>query len=328
MAAAVLGCVCLSIVVGCILLGVSFSLVHPLDYGIDFNKNIQTLDFTPLLQGRHYLGVGHRLKRFPRRRIQYQPKYMSARTYDGLSCEIDTNMQYSLQKENLKQLYRTYGHSYDKLALVPITRSVLRDVVAKYTAFELVSKRHEVADDMFTTAKEALSEVYIDLHDLELISILWPEKIIQAITDTAVAVQDVETAKSEYNIAVISAETKVIAAKTLADQLIYQANATAQETLAAAVSEEASILYVAESQANWMSYASTYGMKETEEISLAGGIGSGYKNNSNATRTAVRHSWAGTNFTVDELQDYTWLKYIGKTGMARKTVNVEKPSFN
>ena len=45
-------------------------------------------------------------------------------------------------------------------------------------------------------------------------------------------------------------------------------------------------------------------------------------------RTAVRHSWAGTNFTVDELQDYTWLKYIGKTGMARKTVNVEKPSFN
>ena len=82
-----------SLLVGSILLAVSFSLVNPLEYGIDFNKNIQSLDFTPLLQGRHYLGVGHRLKRFPRKRVIYQPKYMSARTYDGLSCSITTSMQ-------------------------------------------------------------------------------------------------------------------------------------------------------------------------------------------------------------------------------------------
>ena len=97
--------------------------------------------------------------------------------------------RYSIQKDNLKKLYRTFGHSYPELALVPITRSVLRDVVAKYTAFELVSKRHEVADDMLLTAREALEDAYLDLHDLELISIVWPTKIIEAITATAVAVQ-------------------------------------------------------------------------------------------------------------------------------------------
>ena len=109
----------------------------------------------------------------------------------------------------------------------------------------------------------------MDLHDLQLVSINWPDQIVDAITATAVAVQDVETAKSEYSIATISAETRVIAARTLADQLIYQANATAAATVASANSMQASIMYTAEAQADWMSYTTTFGLNEETTISLS-----------------------------------------------------------
>ena len=187
----------------------------------------------------------------------------------------------------------------------------------RYTAFDLVSQRHIVADDMFTTVKPELAEAHIKLHDVQLISILWPSTVMDAITDTAVAVQDVETAMSEYVIAETAAETEVIAARTLAEQLVYEANATAVSTLAAANAMEADILYEAEAQANWMAYATTYGIIESD--SSAG-------NSTNSTATTEKKTWAGTNLTTDELRDYTWLKYVAGTSMT-KAVNVDKPDF-
>ena len=126
------------------------------------------------------------------------------------------------------------------------------------------------------------------------------------------ALQDVYTAESEYKIAAIQAQTEIIAAKKLAQALIYDANATAEATIADGVAEASAILSHATAEANWMSYASVLG----EYVSFT---------NSTPNATTHSRSSAGTDFNIPDLLDYTFLKYIAKTSLQEKVMNIKYP---
>ena len=49
------------------------------------------------------------------------------------SCTFEISFNYEIQVGNMKQIYNTYGMKYEDLAIIPIARSRLRDVIAQYT---------------------------------------------------------------------------------------------------------------------------------------------------------------------------------------------------
>ena len=158
-------------------MGVSVSTVNPRIWGFDYNKNTQDIDWDAHGQGRYYLGVSHNFKRVKRGWIKELLTTMQGRTYDGLSCTFEISFNYEIQVENMKQIYNTYGMKYEDLAIIPIARSRLRDVIAQYTAFELVKLRDFIARDMESQLDSYFNGVWINCRDLQLRSVGRPSVV-------------------------------------------------------------------------------------------------------------------------------------------------------
>tara|TARA_B110000305_G_C19016121_1_gene437181 strand:+ start:99 stop:632 length:534 start_codon:yes stop_codon:yes gene_type:complete len=135
------------------LLGFSFGTVDPGWMALDWNQNTNDIGNDKLFtQGRYFIGLGHQFIKFPRYVKQYispADEYVSTRTMDGLGVDmkIAYTSQLSPDLDDVVSLYRRYGEKYDDL-VQKISLSSIRDVVANYKGFELVSKREELAREL------------------------------------------------------------------------------------------------------------------------------------------------------------------------------------
>lgn len=63
---------CTLLTVCIILFGCSFSVLEPLEFGIEYNLNSRQIDPNSIFQGgRHFLGLGHEFKVFPANRLVF-----------------------------------------------------------------------------------------------------------------------------------------------------------------------------------------------------------------------------------------------------------------
>lgn len=244
------GSFCTILVVGAILLGESYDLVNPNEVGLIYDGNLHTLvDSESWAQGRHFVGIGRSFIKFST--LEHTIKYtgsdiISTRTMDGLRVTMDVTFQYKLKTsaDSLSWIYSNYAYDWHPIYM-KIGRSILRNVVAEYKAFWLVSRRHELAAQMQIELKAQLGAAGAKVISLQLISITIPTSIEDAIIATVIAQQDVETATSEKAIATISAATSLIEAKVLAETIMLSANATAEQSLLEANAEAAKTKQIA-----------------------------------------------------------------------------------
>ncbi len=157
---------------------------------------------------------------------------------DGLQIEVDIQIRWSLDPTKLVALFRNYpALDYKDVVITSITREVIRDAIAQFTALEVVEKRANITVAIQLQLKEALmnepslagaiSTLEVDLRNIDP-----PFSFLQAVASKITAQQ--KALEAEYNktaqliLANATAQKQLILAKANAEAMEITANATAR----------------------------------------------------------------------------------------------------
>jgi len=73
--------------------------------------------------------------------------------------------------------------------------SVIRDTIAEYSAFEVITKRGKLSGDMEDNVKTELAKYGVDVTALQLLQTNLPDRFIAAIEQTVITEQNLEKAR-------------------------------------------------------------------------------------------------------------------------------------
>lgn len=101
---------------------------------------------------------------------------------NGLSINVDVTVRYFPTYNSIPYLHRTFGDSYEDQLVKPEVRSTVRQVMGRYTAEEIYSKkRAEVELAIIDEATDILNENFITTKAVLIRSINLPQQIKSAI---------------------------------------------------------------------------------------------------------------------------------------------------
>jgi len=164
--------------------------------------------------------------------------------------------------ENLPRIYTTLGIDYDDRVLPSITNEVLKAVVARYDAGELITQREKVSRAVSEELTERCSQFGIVLDDISLTHLTFGREFTQAVELKQVAQQDAERAKfvvekaeQEKKAAIVSADGDATAARLLAksfqetgEALVELRRVEAAEDIAYRLSKNRNVIYLPSNQ--------------------------------------------------------------------------------
>ena len=101
---------------------------------------------------------------------------------NGLSINVDVSVRYYPTYKDLPYLHQKFGENYEMQLVKPEVRSTVRQVMGRYTAEEIYSKkRAEVEQAIIDEATEKLNSNYITTKAVLIRSINLPQQIKTAI---------------------------------------------------------------------------------------------------------------------------------------------------
>jgi regulator of protease activity HflC (stomatin/prohibitin superfamily) len=101
---------------------------------------------------------------------------------NGLSINVDVTVRYYPTYNTLPFLHRTFGENYEAQLVKPEVRSTVRQVMGRYTAEEIYSKkRAEVEQSIIDESTEKLNSNFITTKAVLIRSINLPQQIKAAI---------------------------------------------------------------------------------------------------------------------------------------------------
>jgi len=171
-------------------------------------------------------------------RLQERTEDLLCFSSDIQEVSVSLGVGYRINQQNAMTLYKEVGKKYEDTIVSPLLQEVVKTVVAKYTASELVSSRSEANQRMTNQLGAALAAYNIDLDYISIKNIDFTDTFTDAVEAKVKAEQEKEQAETE-------AEKKKIEAEAAAQAAIIEAQAEAEKSKAAADAE----LYVAEKRA-------------------------------------------------------------------------------
>jgi len=237
--------VVIGVIVGIFLIAFSFGVVDPTYQGLVYNANTQTLEFKDgnldsgelYTEGRYFLGIGKSFVTFPRtfQTIDFkqdQGDAISIRSRDGLVISMDIAFQYTLTTngKELLALYMRWQEKYAE-AFGKIARNIIRDVAAKYDAFEFFFNRSIIIGDITTTMTKYFLEIGATINNFQMLDLALPTLFFEAIQQTEVTRTKISEATVLQQKTLIEAETNLLAAEKQAEVIVTQAKARADAIL-------------------------------------------------------------------------------------------------
>src|SRR3989338_5344841 len=110
-----------------------------------------------------------------------------------ISTVIATN--YHLVPEAVDEVYQKIGAAFEDKVIQPAVQEVIKAVTAKYTAEELIAKRHEVKSAIRTELADRLAVFNIKVVELSIADFNFSEAFNTAIESKQIAEQHVSRAK-------------------------------------------------------------------------------------------------------------------------------------
>ncbi len=168
----------------------------------------------------------------------------------GLTVSIELTVQYQLNSQNAPITLATYGPNWELSIINSTVRDVVRNVIGRYPAEELPTKRNEIAkliDDGIRSEIAKRDNSPVELKSVQLREIVLPLKIKEQIEKVQIARQEAERVRYEVDrskqeaekvaaLAKGEAEANRIKAQGSADAIIIEAKAKANANKAIAES--------------------------------------------------------------------------------------------
>lgn len=160
----------------------SFKTIPPGERGVIFRQFTTGLDKEHVLQpGFHVIMPWNELYIYEVRE-QKVDETMDILDKNGLSIEVDITCRFNPTYNRIGYLHERFGKTYVNRLIIPEIRSAVRNVMGKYIAEDIYSKkRAEVETQIINQTDSVLMKNDVDMKTLLIRSIKLPEKIRQAI---------------------------------------------------------------------------------------------------------------------------------------------------
>ena len=151
-------------------------------------------------------------------------------------------VNYRISKSMSYSIFKEVGMGFEDVIVIPAVNEVLKAVVAKYTASDLVASRSVVSTELDTQLDEMLNKRGIFVEDFNIIDWDFSPEYIAAVEAKQVAEQNLIKTRTEQ-------EQQIVIAESEARRQVIAANAQAESSLIAAEAQAKRIVMEAEAQA-------------------------------------------------------------------------------
>lgn len=229
-------CTC---VVALVVFLLCFSSLEFTEIGLNYSWFGCSVEPKGYAAGRYFLGLGHSFVRFPAtvQTIQFSDESDSSgpalrsRTSDGLEVHLEVSFQFQLNSSSVYDLYEKFGTDYAPI-FVNMAMNVITSSATEHNATAFFNDRTAIGLDMENKVKQGFDvAAYATVPYFQLRSVSLPSEFEQAIQETEVANQDIQTASAERENTEVQMVTKVLQAQQQAMAIGLAANATAQSTM-------------------------------------------------------------------------------------------------
>ena len=151
-----------------------------------------------------------------------------AQSKDIQQAKIVYVVNYNLQPEKAPKMYREVGKDYLNVIISPTVEGIVKDVIGKWNAQDIVANREKVASEILNKLKADLGQKYINVSDFQITEIQYSNAFEQAIENKVTAEQDALKAKNVTIQVQEEARQKLIAAEAEAKSMAIRAQALTQ----------------------------------------------------------------------------------------------------
>ena len=149
----------------------------------------------------------------------------STYTSDIQTADLEYTFTYDLNPENIHILYEKVGLDHEAKAILPSLNDVLKDVIGKWQAQELVANRDKARVDVVAGLQERLDRRFFQNITFQFINIDYSDKFEGAIEDKVIAEQKAQEAVNNTKRIKEEAEQKLISAKAEAEAMEIKSEA-------------------------------------------------------------------------------------------------------
>lgn len=158
-------------------------------------------------------------------RTQKMTEKTTSYTSDVQTAVLEYVFTYDLNPETVHVLYETVGKDYESKKVVPILNDVLKDVIGKWQAQDLVSNRDKARLDVLAALNERLDKRFFGNISFQIINIDYSDNFEQAIENKVIAEQEAQRAANNTVRIKEEAQQKIITAKAEAEAMQIKAEA-------------------------------------------------------------------------------------------------------
>lgn len=165
-------------------------------------------------------------------RVQKQEVSAAATSKDLQAINTTIEVNYHLSQENSNYIYQNVGKNYNDVLLTPAIQESVKNVMAQYSAEQLITQRSIVSVAIREELTKRMTEYGIMIDEFNITNFQFSAEFDAAIEAKQVAEQNKLKAQTEKERRIIEAEAagreKEVAAEAEANAILAKANAEAE----------------------------------------------------------------------------------------------------
>lgn len=149
-------------------------------------------------------------------------------TRDNQNITVDVAITAFPKSDKIGDIYAQFGHRWQDTVIAPALKSVLKDAVGKYSADDIVAKRHEAQAEALQRMQAELANRNVNVTRVDFVNLDFNDEYEKAVEEKVRAIQRALEAKNKTVQVEEEAKQKVATAEAEATAMRIKSNALAQ----------------------------------------------------------------------------------------------------